>query len=162
MDFWGIQQPSGSITIVNWMGFHWRQNLRLAFSLFLFLFFSGRLFGRLVFSCFWLLSCGFTCGLLLFRLVFNSGAYGGFKPVPGANLPGAEHAGGPYRIPHARIEAVQVYTNSVPGGFFRGPGGVQAIFAIESHMDIIARRLGISRTRERAAATPATAGVSGV
>jgi CO/xanthine dehydrogenase Mo-binding subunit len=77
------------------------------------------------------------------RLLFNSGAYGGFKPVPGANLPGAEHAGGPYRIPHVRIEALQVYTNTIPGGFFRGPGGVQAIFAIESHMDIIARRLGI-------------------
>ena len=77
------------------------------------------------------------------KLVFNSGAYGGFKPVPGANLPGAEHAAGPYRIPHASIEAIHVYTNSVPGGFFRGPGAVQAIFALESHVDIVARRLGM-------------------
>jgi len=37
------------------------------------------------------------------------------------------------------------------------PGGT-----IEIQKVIIARRLGISRTRERAAATPATAGVSGV
>ena len=77
------------------------------------------------------------------RLLFNSGAYGGFKPVPGVNLPGAAHAAGPYRIPHTRIEAVHVYTNTVPGGFFRGPGSVQANFALESHMDVVARRLGI-------------------
>ncbi len=77
------------------------------------------------------------------RIYFNSGAYGGFKPVPGVNLPGAEHAGGPYRIPHARIEALQVYTNTIPGGFFRGPGAVQTLFALESQMDIIARKLGM-------------------
>ena len=77
------------------------------------------------------------------RLLFNSGAYGGFKPVPGVNLPGASHAAGPYRIPHTRIEAVHVYTNTIPGGFFRGPGAVQANFAVESHMDVIASRLGL-------------------
>ncbi len=77
------------------------------------------------------------------RFLFNSGAYGGFKPVPGVNLPGASHAAGPYRIAHTRIEAVHVYTNTIPGGFFRGPGAVQANFAIESHMDVIAQRLGL-------------------
>ncbi len=77
------------------------------------------------------------------RLLFNSGAYGAFKPVPGVNLPGASHAAGPYRIPHTRIEALQIYTNTVPGGFFRGPGAVQANFAIESHMNVIAQRLGV-------------------
>ena len=77
------------------------------------------------------------------QFLFNSGAYGGFKPVPGVNLPGASHAAGPYRIPHTRIEAVHLYTNTIPGGFFRGPGAVQANFAIESHMDVIAQRLGL-------------------
>jgi carbon-monoxide dehydrogenase large subunit len=77
------------------------------------------------------------------RIVFNSGAYGGFKPVPGANLPGAADAAGPYRIPHARIEALLVYTNCIPCGFFRAPGAVQAVFAIESQMDCVARRLGM-------------------
>jgi CO/xanthine dehydrogenase Mo-binding subunit len=77
------------------------------------------------------------------RILFDSGAYGGFKPVPGVNLPGAAHAAGPYAIPHAFIEAVHVYTNAVPGGFYRGPGAVQANFAIESHMDVIAARLGM-------------------
>ena len=77
------------------------------------------------------------------RFLFNSGAYGGYKPVPGVNLPGASHAAGPYRIPHTRIEATHVYTNTVPGGFFRGPGAVQANFALESHLDVVARELGI-------------------
>ena len=64
---------------------------------------------------------------------WNSGAYGGFKPVPTANLVGAQHlAGGPYRIPHVRIDSWQVYTNSVPGGHYRAPGEPQSIFAAES------------------------------
>ena len=77
------------------------------------------------------------------RVLFNSGAYGGFKPAPGVNLGGASKAAGPYRIPHVHIEALQVYTNTVPGGFMRAPGEPQAIFAIESHMDTIARELGL-------------------
>ena len=75
------------------------------------------------------------------RIVFNSGAYGGFKPW--VNLPGFGRAPGPYRIPYARVEAVQVYTNTVPGGHMRGPGESQAVFAFESHVDGIAHRLGI-------------------
>jgi CO/xanthine dehydrogenase Mo-binding subunit len=77
------------------------------------------------------------------RILFDSGAYGGFKPVPAVNLPGAAHAGDPYRIPHSFIAATHVYTNSVPGGFYRGPGAVQSNFGIESHMDVIAKQMGI-------------------
>ncbi|MEE8517796.1 MAG: molybdopterin cofactor-binding domain-containing protein, partial [Dehalococcoidia bacterium] len=77
------------------------------------------------------------------KIVFNSGAYGGFKPVPAANLPGAAHGAGPYSIPNTSIEALLVYTNSVPGGFFRGPGAIQTNFALESQMDIVARELGM-------------------
>jgi CO/xanthine dehydrogenase Mo-binding subunit len=77
------------------------------------------------------------------RVLFNSGAYGGFKPVPTINLGGASKAGGPYKIPHVRIEGVQVYTNTIPGGFMRAPGEPQTLFGIESHMDCMARQLGI-------------------
>jgi CO/xanthine dehydrogenase Mo-binding subunit len=77
------------------------------------------------------------------RVVFDSGAYGGFKPVPTVNLGGAAKAGGPYKIPHVHIESVQVYTNTIPGGFMRAPGEPQAVFAIESHIDCMARQLGI-------------------
>ena len=75
------------------------------------------------------------------HVIFNSGAYGGFKP--GVNLGGASHAGGCYKIPNVHIEAVQVYTNNVPCGHMRSPGEPQVLFALESHMDMIARRLEI-------------------
>ena len=75
---------------------------------------------------------------------WDSGAYGGFKPTPMANLVGAQHlAGGPYRIPHVRIDSWQVYTNTVPGGHYRAPGEPQSIFAAESHMDSLARSIGM-------------------
>ena len=75
---------------------------------------------------------------------WDSGAFGGFKPVPTANLVGAQHlAGGPYRIPHVRIDSYQVYTNTVPGGHYRAPGEPQSIFAAESHMDSLARAIGM-------------------
>ena len=77
------------------------------------------------------------------RVVFDSGAYGGFKPTPGVNLGGAAKAGGPYRIPNTDIEALHVYTNNVPGGFMRAPGEPQTVFAAESHMDCIAGELGL-------------------
>ena len=50
---------------------------------------------------------------------------------------------GPYRIPHAKIEAHAVYTNTVPAGAFRGFGGVQVTWAYESQMDMIAEQLDI-------------------
>ncbi len=75
------------------------------------------------------------------RLVFNSGAYAGYKPT--VSLAGAEAACGVYKTPHALMETSYVYTNQVPCAHFRGPGWVQAAFAIECHMDMLAARLGI-------------------
>ena len=77
------------------------------------------------------------------EVYFNSGAYGGYKPVPGSNLPGIAEIAGPYTAPHVKIDAYQVYTNTVPCGFHRSPGEVQGIFAGESHMDLIAKELGM-------------------
>jgi CO/xanthine dehydrogenase Mo-binding subunit len=74
-------------------------------------------------------------------LVFNSGAYAGYKPT--VSLAGAEAACGVYRTPHALMEAIYVYTNQIPCAHFRGPGWVQAAFAIECHVDMLAERLGI-------------------
>ena len=77
------------------------------------------------------------------RVVFNSGAYGAFKPGPGINLLGASGLGGSYRIPHVHIESDMVYTNTIPCGFMSGPGAPQTVFAVESHMDMIAQELGM-------------------
>ena len=74
-------------------------------------------------------------------LVFDSGGYAGFKPL--GFLPGASGAAGPYKIANAKITSAMVYTNNIPCGHMRGPGEPQAVFAIESQIDCIARALGI-------------------
>lgn len=75
------------------------------------------------------------------RAVHASGAYGGQKP--GSGTIGGAGTIGPYRIDHTFMEAIQVYTNIVPGGFWRAPGALQAMFAVESHMDLLAKEIGM-------------------
>ena len=75
------------------------------------------------------------------RVVFDSGAYGAFKPT--VYLRGADHLCGVYRIPHARIDSYMVYTNNVPKGHMRSPAKPQVVFAVESHTDLIAREMGL-------------------
>ena len=75
------------------------------------------------------------------RCVFNSGAYGAFKPR--VHLRGADHSGGPYRIPNVHIDSYMVYTNNIPCGHMRAPAKPQVAFAVESHMDLIAREMGL-------------------
>lgn len=77
------------------------------------------------------------------EVVFNGGAYGAGKPGPAVIPAGGTATLAPYGIPNARIEVKAVYTNSVPGGHMRAPGEVQASFAGESHLDMIARELGL-------------------
>ena len=74
-------------------------------------------------------------------IVLNSGAYGAFKPT--VFLRGADHSGGAYRIAHVKLESFMVYTNNVPGGHMRAPAKPQVVFAVESHMDMIARQMGL-------------------
>ncbi len=50
-------------------------------------------------------------------------------------------ATGPYRIPHVRLQARAVYTNTTPGGAFRGFGVPQLAWALESLLDVVAERL---------------------
>jgi CO/xanthine dehydrogenase Mo-binding subunit len=77
------------------------------------------------------------------RVVFDGGAYAAGKPVAGL-LPGGPTltlAG--YRVPAARVEAIAVYTNTLPAGHARAPSQPQLTFAGESHLDLIAREMGI-------------------
>ncbi|MBF0503981.1 MAG: molybdopterin-dependent oxidoreductase [Candidatus Omnitrophica bacterium] len=48
-----------------------------------------------------------------------------------------------YKIQHFRMSGYRIYTNNPVSGAMRGFGGVQSGFAIESHMDMIARDLGM-------------------
>src|SRR5882672_3437534 len=51
-------------------------------------------------------------------------------------------ATGPYRVPHVALDARAVYTNTTPGGAFRGFGVPQLAWALESVLDVAAGRLG--------------------
>jgi CO/xanthine dehydrogenase Mo-binding subunit len=64
---------------------------------------------------------------------------------------GTIHAPGPYRCPNVRVRSTAVATNSPPHGAFRGFGAPQSIFALERHMDKIARALKLpaDQFRER-------------
>ena len=73
----------------------------------------------------------------------DAGAYAAGKPAPRLVLGGALSTLGAYQVPTTRIEVQTVYTNNVPGGHQRAPGEPQALFAGESHVDIIARELGM-------------------
>lgn len=81
------------------------------------------------------------------RSVYAGGAYGALKA--NAALASWHYAGGPYRIDNADIEFLQVYTNTVPGGYYRSPGSVATVFALESHTDLIARELGLDAAEFR-------------
>jgi Aerobic-type carbon monoxide dehydrogenase, large subunit CoxL/CutL homologs len=51
---------------------------------------------------------------------------------------------GVYNIPNIRVKGRVVKTNTVPTGAFRGFGGPQSIFGIETHMAHIAKELGFT------------------
>ncbi len=75
------------------------------------------------------------------NVLANTGAYGthsltvqsntGSKPLP------------IYPCPNIRFEAKVVYTNLPPPGAFRGYGVPQGFFALESHMDEVAKQIGM-------------------
>jgi len=48
-----------------------------------------------------------------------------------------------YKIQHFRMSGYRIYTNNPISGAMRGFGGVQSGFAIESHMDLVAKDIGM-------------------
>jgi CO/xanthine dehydrogenase Mo-binding subunit len=81
------------------------------------------------------------------QAIHGTGAYAGMKPGR-ASIGGAGSAT-PYKIDQSHMEALQVYTNTVPCGFWRAPGAIQAVFASESHMDLIAKELKMDPAKFR-------------
>jgi CO/xanthine dehydrogenase Mo-binding subunit len=89
-------------------------------------------------------------GLLVAReatAYYNAGAYATISPrkvmFAGYGL------NGPYRIPHVRVDAHAVLTNTPPAGAYRGFAINQAAWAYESQMDVIADRLGLDAVEIR-------------
>jgi CO/xanthine dehydrogenase Mo-binding subunit len=81
------------------------------------------------------------------RAVHASGAYGALKS--NTSLATWHYAGGQYRIEHSDIEFLQIYTNTVPGGYYRSPGAVAAAFAVDCHTDILAKEIGMDAAEFR-------------
>jgi CO/xanthine dehydrogenase Mo-binding subunit len=75
------------------------------------------------------------------EVYLNGGAYA--NSGPSVTEKAGYRAHGPYRVPSVLTDAYSVYTNTVPAGAFRGFGGPQVAFAYETHIDMIAQRLGM-------------------
>ena len=72
------------------------------------------------------------------RSIFDVGAYLGAGPNSGVG-----HGLGAYDVPNFRLRSYGVYTNKIYVGSYRASGVADMTFAVESHMDVIAHRLGI-------------------
>jgi len=86
------------------------------------------------------------------KVVYDAGAYSGFGAMAGARC--TQMLGGWYLTPNVHIDGYVVYTNKQVCGPVRGPGGPQAAFAVESHMDSIAAKLGMDPVEFRLKNTP--------
>ena len=76
------------------------------------------------------------------EFAIDGGAYCTLSPVVLSR--GTIHAAGPYFCPNVRIKSTAVATNVPPHGAFRGFGAPQSIFALELHMDRVARTIGLT------------------
>ncbi|MDT4896892.1 MAG: hypothetical protein QOH25_1969 [Acidobacteriota bacterium] len=74
--------------------------------------------------------------------VVDGGAYATLSAVVLSR--GTIHAAGPYFCQNVRIKSRAVATNVPPHGAFRGFGAPQSIFALERHLNKVARTLGLS------------------
>ena len=76
------------------------------------------------------------------EFVVDGGAYATLSAVVLSR--GTIHAAGPYFCPNVRIRSRAVATNAPPHGAFRGFGAPQSIFALERHMNKVARAVGLT------------------
>jgi CO/xanthine dehydrogenase Mo-binding subunit len=74
-------------------------------------------------------------------VLLDNGAYtadAGFFPQVAAM-----HVAGPYAVENVSVEAHLLYTNHQPSGSIRAPTAPQACWAVESHTDEVAARIGM-------------------
>ena len=79
-----------------------------------------------------------TLTALQARVVYDSGAFPGAPMLPGCLL-----IGGYYKCENLEIQGYEMLTNKVSVGALRAPGAHNVTFAIENHMDMMARELGL-------------------
>ena len=76
------------------------------------------------------------------QIVIDGGAYATLSATVCSRA--TIHACGPYQWPAVRVQSQAVATNNPPSGAFRGFGAPQSLFALERHMDKIARVVGLA------------------
>ena len=81
------------------------------------------------------------------EILGDAGAYPNLSPR--VLFAAAACACGPYRVPNASITSTAVFTNNVPSSAFRGFGAMQVVLGYEAQLDLLAERLGLSRTEVR-------------
>jgi CO/xanthine dehydrogenase Mo-binding subunit len=74
-------------------------------------------------------------------LVSDTGAYASLGPL--VLMRATFHCVGAYEVPNVKADSWLVYTNNTYAGSLRGFGGPQALFAFESQMEELARKLGM-------------------
>jgi CO/xanthine dehydrogenase Mo-binding subunit len=75
------------------------------------------------------------------RILGDTGAYASLGVL--VIMRATFHTIGAYEVPNVKADSYLVYTDNTYAGSLRGFGGPQAIFAIESQMEELARRLGM-------------------
>jgi CO/xanthine dehydrogenase Mo-binding subunit len=75
-------------------------------------------------------------------VAIDGGAYATLSPVVLSRA--TIHAPGPYKWPFLRVRSKAMATNIPPHGAFRGFGAPQSLFALERHMDKIAKTIGLT------------------
>src|SRR3989475_3066652 len=76
------------------------------------------------------------------EFILDGGAYLTLSPVVLSR--GTIHSAGPYSCPNVRIRSSAVATNAPPHGAFRGFGAPQSVFALERHLDQVAKAVNLS------------------
>lgn len=80
-------------------------------------------------------------------ILLDAGAYAADTPILASMA--AFYATGPYDIGALDVRSRAVYTNTCPTGSFRGPSGPQMVYAVETNIEDIAAKLGLSPTTVR-------------
>ncbi len=95
-----------------------------------------------------------TLTALQLYVVSDTGAYG--NHAGSVLMHGCGDALALYRCPNKKADGFAAYTHTVPAGAFRGYGLGQVVFALESALDELARRLGLDplAVRERNVVRP--------
>jgi len=81
------------------------------------------------------------------KCILSSGAYEHDVGIITRNC--AFGAVGTYNVPNFKFDSYGVYTNNPPSSALRGFGSTQTVWAIESHMDMIAEKLGMDAAELR-------------